>query len=406
MNINRDNLKNRFLSYVKINTTSDPESSTYPSTKVQFDLLDKLVLELKELGLTDVKKDEYGYVTGTLKGNIEKEKIGFLAHVDTSNQASGESVNPQIHQNYDGSVIELKNGVVLDPAEFPHLKNYVGNELITTDGTTLLGADNKAGIAVILTAIEAIKESGISHSDIKIGFTPDEEIGRGVDYFDVKDFGAAFAYTMDGGEIGELEDESFNAAAAKIEITGKSVHPGTAKNIMVNAALIASEIINSFPPLETPEHTEMYEGFYLITRGDISIEKATLHYIIRDHSKEKFEMRKKFVTDLARKFNQKYENRIKLTLEDSYYNMKDVLVNEPHVIDLAERAIKMAGIEPIRNPIRGGTDGCRLSFMGLPCPNIFTGGHNYHGPYEYIPVESMLKSVEVIVNIVKLHAEG
>ena len=406
MNINRENLKNRFLSYVKINTTSDPESSTYPSTNIQFDLLDKLVVELGELGLTDVKKDEYGYVTGTLKGNVEKEAIGFLAHVDTSNQASGEGVNPIIHENYNGGTITLKNGVVLDPSEFAHLKNYVGQELITADGTTLLGADNKAGIAVILTALETLKNSGASHSDIRVGFTPDEEIGRGVDYFDVKGFGAAFAYTMDGGQIGELEDESFNAASAKIEITGKSVHPGTAKNIMVNAALIASEIINSFPPLETPEHTEMYEGFYLITRGDISIEKATLHYIIRDHSKEKFEMRKKFVTDLARKFNQKYENRVKLTLEDSYYNMKDVLVNEPHVIDLAERAIKMAGIEPIRNPIRGGTDGCRLSFMGLPCPNIFTGGHNYHGPYEYIPVESMLKSVEVIVNIVKLHAEG
>ncbi|MCL2610457.1 MAG: peptidase T [Defluviitaleaceae bacterium] len=404
MNINKENLKNRFLSYVKIHTTSDPDSTTYPSTKCQFDLANKLVEELKELGLENIKLDEYGYVTATLPGNTDVSPIGFLAHMDTSNQASGENVNPQIHANYDGSDIILKDGITLSPSEFPALKNYVGQELITTDGTTLLGADNKAGIAVIMTALETLKNNDLKHGPIRIGFTPDEEIGRGVDYFDVKGFDAEFAYTMDGGEIGELEDESFNAAAAKIEITGKSVHPGTAKNIMVNAALIAADIINAFPPLETPEHTEMYEGFYLITRGEVSIEKAELHYIIRDHNKEKFEMRKKFVQDTIRKFNQKYEDRIELTLTDSYYNMKDVLVNHPHVIDLAEKAIRKAGIKPIRNPIRGGTDGCRLSFMGLPCPNIFTGGHNYHGPYEYVPVESMIKSVEVVLNIAEMHA--
>lgn len=408
MNISRDNLKNRFLSYVKINTTSDPESRTYPSTSCQFNLLNKLVDELKELGLENVKIDEHGYVTATYPGNIsEVSPIGFLAHVDTSSQASGENVNPQIHENYDGKDINLKNGIILSPEEFPELKNYIGNELITTDGTTLLGADNKAGIAVILTALETLKNSDIKHGAIRIGFTPDEEIGRGVDFFDVKNFNADFAYTMDGGEIGELEDESFNAASAKIDIVGKSVHPGTAKGIMVNAALIAAEFINEFPVLETPEHTAGYEGFYLITRGEVSIEKAELHYIIRDHSKEKFEMRKQFVSDLVKKFIQKYgEERIKLTLEDSYYNMKDVLVNHPQVVELAEKAIKKAGIEPLRHPIRGGTDGCRLSFMGLPCPNIFTGGHNYHGPYEYVPVESMLKSVEVVLNIIELHAQN
>ena len=405
MNINKQNLTNRFINYCKIETTSDPASLTAPSTPTQLNLSKLLVEECKALGLEDLTLCQNGIVMATLPANIDYDVpvIGFLAHVDTSNQASGKDVSPQIVENYQGQDIPFKNGLVLSPGEFPHLKNYIGQDLITSDGTTLLGADNKAGVAIIMEAMTYLKNNpDIKHGKIRIAFTPDEEIGRGVDNFDVKAFGASFAYTIDGGEIGELENESFNGASAKIEIEGKSVHPGLATGIMVNACLIARDVMAAFPDGETPEATEGKEGFYLVTNMHATIEGATLNYIIRDHHKGKFEERKAFAQNAIDQLNKKYDNRITLTLKDSYYNMKEVLDKHPETIALAKEAIEKVGVTPNLNYIRGGTDGCRLCFMGLPCPNIFSGGHNYHGPYEYIPIQSMVKSCEVVATICQL----
>jgi len=410
MNINKSALVERFLKYVVIDTTSYPTSKTFPSSDSQLDFGDLMVKECAELGLHDVKKDSYGYVTATLPSNIEDSSnvptVAFLAHMDTSHAASGKDVKPNIIKNYDGNDIDLNGTIKLSTEEFPHIKQYVGEDIIVTDGTTLLGADNKAGIAEILTAMEYLIENPqIKHGTIRIGFTPDEEIGRGVDHFDVKAFGADFGYTIDGGEIGELENESFNAAGATIEITGKSVHPGTAKGVLVNAGLIAAELVSMFPKNETPETTEGYEGFYFLTDMTAGIEHAKLNFILRDHDKVKLEERKEFTQAVVEKMNIVYNDRIKLTISDQYQNMREIIDQHPHVMELAKEAMKKAGVEPNIKPIRGGTDGSRLSFMGLPCPNIFTGGHNFHGPFEYIPIDSMVKACEVIVNICELNKQ-
>lgn len=410
MDINRSALVERFLKYVVINTASDPRSTSFPSTSVQMDFAEFMIKECVEVGLSDIKKDSYGYVTATLPSNIEDSAdipvIGFLAHMDTSSSASGENVKPNIVESYDGNDIKLNGNITLSPNEFPHMKQYIGQDLITTDGTTLLGADNKAGIAEILTAMEyLINNPQIKHGTIRVAFTPDEEIGRGVDHFNVEDFNAKFAYTIDGGEIGELENESFNASSITIEVIGKSVHPGTAKDVLVNAGLIASEIVAMFPKSETPEATEGYEGFYFLTDMVAAIEHAKLNYIIRDHDKDKLEERKQFAKNVVEKINAIYDNRVTLNISDQYQNMREVIDKHPNIMELAKEAMLKANVEPNIKPIRGGTDGSRLSFMGLPCPNIFTGGHNFHGPFEYIPIDSMVKACEVIVNICELNAK-
>lgn len=408
----RDKLVKRFLKYVSFDTQSDENSSTYPSTAKQLELANYLVEELKSLGLADAAVDQYGYVTATLPGNVQGKDvpvIGFLAHMDTSPEFPGANVKPRIIENYDGqSTIELGAGRVLSPEEFPHLKNYAGKTLITTDGTTLLGADDKAGIAEIVTAVEYLLEHPeIEHGTIKVGFTPDEEVGRGVDYFDVEKFGADFAFTLDGGEYGELSYETFNAAQAKVIVHGKSIHPGEAKNKMKNAILMAMDYINQMPPAEAPAHTEGYEGFYHVYHIEGSVDRAHLTWIIRDHHRDRFEERKTYMVNAAQWMNKKYgDGTFEIDVKDQYYNLYEVLKDKPEIIELAKKAMKDAGIDPIIRPVRGGTDGSRLTFMGLPTPNLFTGGHNYHGPYEYIVVESMEKAVEVIVNIVKLAAQG
>ena len=408
----RDKLVKRFLKYVSFDTQSDENSNTYPSTAKQLELANYLVEELKSLGLTDAAVDQYGYVAATLPGNVQGKDvpvIGFLAHMDTSPEFPGANVKPRIIENYDGqSTIELGAGRVLSPEEFPHLKNYAGKTLITSDGTTLLGADDKAGIAEIVTAVEYLLEHPeIEHGTIKVGFTPDEEVGRGVDYFDVKKFGADFAFTLDGGEYGELSYETFNAAQAKVIVHGKSIHPGEAKNKMKNAILLAMDYINQMPPAEVPAHTEGYEGFYHVYHIEGSVDRAVLTWIIRDHHRDRFEERKTYMVNAAQWMNKKYgDGTFEIDVKDQYYNLYEVLKDKPEIIELAQKAMKDAGIDPIIRPVRGGTDGSRLTFMGLPTPNLFTGGHNYHGPYEYIVVESMEKAVEVIVNIVKLAAQG
>jgi len=409
MKINRDNLINRFLTYIKEDTTSDPASETFPSTDLQHLFGDFLVQECANIGLSEIKKSEYGIVTASLPSNVGETVpvIGFVAHMDTAPQFSGTNVNPRIVENYDGGEIQLGTKLILSPSEFPHLKNYLGQDLIVTDGTTLLGADNKAGIAEILTAMEyLIAHPEIPHGTIKIAFTPDEEIGRGVDKFDITAFGADFAYTIDGGELGELENESFNAAEAVIEITGKSVHPGAAKDIMVNASNIAADIASFFPKSETPEKTEKYEGFYLLTDIKGGIDHAKMKYIIRDFDKTSFANRKMFIEELVSKTNIIHHGAVTLTIRDQYFNMKEVLDKHPQPMALAKKAMENLGIKPIISPIRGGADGSRLSFMGLPCPNIFTGGHNFHGPFEYIPIDSMVRACEVIVEICEINTEN
>ena len=405
-------VQDRFLKYIRSNTQSDPDSATYPSTQSQLDFAKFLAEECRALGLSDVEEWKEGYVTATLPANTAEPRpvIGFLAHMDTSSDCSGADINPQIFPNYNGEAITLPNGLVLSPDEFPALKAYQGQTLITTDGTTLLGADDKAGIAEIFTALEYLMcNPQIKHGTIRIAFTPDEEIGRGVDFFDTKRFGADFAYTIDGLALGELECENFNAARAKIRISGKSVHPGYAKNTMRNAALLAAELATKFPTDETPATTEGREGFFHLAKIGGSVEQAELVYIIRDFTREGFNQRKDFVIDLVAEMNRKYGNKNEaiavLNLYDEYFNMGEILKNKPHIAALAAAAMRHAGIEPIFAPIRGGTDGARLSFMGLPCPNIFTGGQNAHGPYEFISVEAMEKAVEVICNIAAL-AEG
>ncbi len=395
----------RFIKYAKEYTTSDPESTTYPSTDRQLVFMKKLVEELKEIGLQEVEMDQYGYVTATIPTNGVEDcpVVGFISHVDTSPDFSGENVNPQIVSSYDGSPVQLKNGVVIDPAEFPEILNYKGQDIITADGTTLLGADDKAGVAEIVTAAEQLLKADFPHGKIRIAFTPDEEIGKGTDFFNVKGFGADFAYTLDGGEIGELEYENFNAAGAKIKINGRSVHPGAAKNKMINALLVAHELIGMLPPTQRPEHTEKYEGFYHLLSLNGNVETADLQYLIRDHSAEKFEAKKKLLEDVVAFINKKYDRElVVLNMSDQYYNMLQKIEPVIHIIDIAKEAMHQSGVEPKVKAIRGGTDGARLSYDGLPCPNVFAGGHNFHGPFEFVPIPSMLKSVEVILNIAQL----
>ncbi len=396
----------RFLKYAKEYTTSDPESKTYPSTDRQITFMKKLVEELKEIGLSEIEMDKFGYVTATIPANgFENSKVvGFVAHVDTSPDFSGENVNPQIIEKYDGTPVKLKNGVTIDPKEFPEILNYVGQSIITADGTTLLGADDKAGVAEIITAAEIIINSKqIKHGKIRLAFTPDEEIGSGTDHFDVNKFGADFAYTLDGGEIGELEFENFNAAGAKIKIRGRSVHPGAAKNKMINAVLVAHKLIGILPSTQRPEHTTGYEGFFHLMSLKGNIENAELSYLIRDHDFNKFEEKKKLLREVVQFINLEYgSNLIDLELNDQYYNMLQKIEPVMYVIDIAKQAMEQAGVQPKIRAIRGGTDGARLSYDGLPCPNVFAGGHNFHGPFEFVPIPSMLKSVEVILNIVQL----
>lgn len=395
----------RFLTYVKHHTTSDEASDTFPSTKRQLAFAAFLAKECEAIGLQSISMDAYGYVTALLPGNTANAPtIGFISHMDTSPDASGENVLSNIVENYDGKAIPL-NGTVLSPEEFPSLKEYIGQTLITSDGTTLLGADDKAGIAEILTAAEyLLAHPEIPHGAIRIAFTPDEEIGKGVDFFDVDKFHADFAYTLDGGRIGELEYENFNAARAIIRIKGKNVHPGSAKNVMKNAALIGTEIASLLPERETPAKTEGYEGFFHLCSFEGDVTSATLNYIIRDFNADSFAHRKELLRLIVERKNAQYNNCIELDLHDEYYNMLSQI--EPHmeIVSLAKQAMLDCGITPIIQPIRGGTDGARLSFMGLPCPNLFAGGHNFHSNYEYIPVPSMEKAVSMIVRIAELAA--
>lgn len=399
----------RLLKYVKFETKANDESNTVPSTPGQLVLAKELVKELEELGMKDVSVDENGYVMATLPSNIDKDvpSVGFIAHMDTSPDMSGENVKPQFVENYDGGdiVLNSEENIILSPREFPELLDYVGHTLITTDGTTLLGADDKAGIAEILTAIEYLVEHPeVPHGLIKVGFTPDEEIGRGPNHFDVKKFNTDLAYTMDGGAIGELEYENFNAAGAKVIIHGRNVHPGYAKNKMVNSVLIANEFANSFPESETPQATEGYEGFYHLNNFNGDVEKTVLQYIIRDFDKENFEKRKKYMQEVADKLNAKYDNRITLEIKDQYKNMKEKIEPVKYVVDNVITAMEQIEIKPLVRPIRGGTDGATISFMGIPTPNIFAGGLNFHGRYEFVPVSSMEKAVELILKIVELYA--
>ncbi len=403
----------KFLRYIKIDTQSDPNSTTAPSTNKQFNLAVKLKRELEEMNLSNIKMSDKCYLTATLQANTKRTdipKIGFIAHMDTSPDMTGENVKAKITENYNGTPILLneEKNIYLSPKDFPELKKYIGKSIITTDGTTLLGADDKAGIAEIMTAIEyLIEHPEIEHGDIKIAFTPDEEIGRGADFFNVEKFDADFAYTLDGGEIGELEYENFNAAEMKLKIQGRNVHPGTAKNQMINSIEVGTEYNNALPKKEKPEYTENYEGFFHLMKFEGKVEETSMQYIIRDHDFKLFENKKNIAKKIVDEMNQKYgENTITCEIKDQYYNMREKIEPVMHIVDTAKKAIENAGITPIIKPIRGGTDGSRLSFMGLPCPNLFAGGHNFHGRFEYIPIESMEKATEVIINIVKLFAEN
>ncbi len=403
-------LKERFLKYVAVDTQSDENSETFPSTSKQFDLLNMLREEMEALGMTEVTTDKYGYTMGTIpasKGCENAPVIGFIAHVDTAPDMSGKDVKPRIIECYDGEDIVLNDALTMRVADFPELRNFVGHTLIHTDGTTLLGADDKGGVAEIMTAAEYLmSHPEIKHGKIRIGFTPDEEIGRGVDFFDVKAFGADFAYTMDGGYEGELEYENFNAASAKISIQGRNVHPGYAKGKMINAIQVACELNALLPAQERPEHTEGYEGFYHCVGINGTVEQAQISYIIRDHDAEKFEAKKVWMHNVVGILNNKFgEGVLTLTLKDQYYNMRKMVEPHPQVIDKALEAMREADVQPIVRPIRGGTDGARLSFMGLPCPNIFAGGMNFHGKFEYCSLNSMEKAVKVIINLAQLWAK-
>lgn len=410
--IDRKALVERFLRYVSIDTQSDDTvTDQFPSTQKQLNLSRLLVDELKKLGVTDVEIDQYGYVMGTIPANTDKPvpTIGFLAHVDTAPDMSGKDVKPRIVENYDGSEIILNQAlrVSLSPDNFPELKEYTGQTLIVTDGTTLLGADDKAGVAEIMSAAEYIlTHPEFKHGKIRIGFTVDEEVGRGVDHFDVERFGADFGYTLDGGAIGELEFENFNAAGAKITVNGRNIHPGYAKDKMINAILVAQEFNSLLPPNERPEHTEGYDGFYHLIKMSGTVEQATLQYIIRDHNREKFENRKQYMKRTADFINAKYgSDTIQLELKDQYYNMREKVEPVYHIVATAVEAMEQVGVKPRVKPIRGGTDGARLSYMGLPCPNLFAGGENFHGKHEYIPVESMVKATEVMLKIIELYTQ-
>ncbi|GIM29374.1 peptidase T [Clostridium polyendosporum] len=403
-------LVERFLRYIKVNTQSDETTGITPSTKGQLALANILEEELNKIGLQEVVVSEYGYVYATLPSNLDKKTpvIGFIAHMDTSPDMSGENVNPQIFHNYQGGDIVLNKNlnVILSPKQFPEVLQYKGNTLITTDGTTLLGADDKAGIAEIITAIEYLKRHPeIKHGKVRVAFTPDEEIGEGANHFDVKYFGADFAYTIDGGAIGELEYENFNAAGAKVKISGRNVHPGYAKNKMINSMLVANEFLSMLPSDEVPEKTENYEGFFHLTDIKGSVEETFMSFIIRDFFEDNFSKRKGKFKEIQDVLNKKYgEGTVDITIKEQYKNMKEKIEPVMHMVETAIRAMKTAGVKPKVKPIRGGTDGARLSFMGLPTPNIFAGGENFHGKYEYIPIESMNKSVEVILNIISSYA--
>ena len=405
----RKKVVERFLKYVTFDTTANPNNLNCPSSEGQRVFANYLVEELKSLGLKDAHVDENSYVMATLKGNTEGvETIGFISHLDTAPDITGKNVNPKIIRNYDGNDIVLNEelNIITSPKDYPDLKKFIGEDLIVTDGTTLLGADDKAGISEIVTAIEyLVNNPEIKHGDIKIGFTPDEEIGRGADLFNVEKFGAKYAYTIDGGIMGELQYENFNAAAAKITIQGRNVHPGAAKNKMINALHIAAEISQMFPQSERPETTEGYEGFYHLNDINGNVENATMVYIIRDHSKEKFEYRKQYMKDAISKVSEKYNGRVTLELNDQYYNMKEKVEPVKFIVDIAEEAMKECDITPIIVPIRGGTDGARLSFMGLPCPNIFTGGLNFHSKNECIPIIALEKCSNLIVKIAQKYAQ-
>ncbi len=402
---------NRFFEYISFDTQSDENTNMTPSTLGQFEFAKHLVNELKEIGLTDAKVDEYGYVMATLSSNIEKNVpvIGFLAHMDTSPDFSGKNIQPKLVKNYDGEdiILDEKSNLFLKPDEFPELKKYIGQDIITTNGHTLLGADDKAGIVEIITAMEyLINNPQIKHGKIRIAFTPDEEIGQGADNFNVEEFGADFAYTIDGGEIGELEYENFNAAVATITFYGRNVHPGYAKDKMRNSMRIANQFISLLPRHETPEHTEDYEGFYHLISMSGDVEKSELVYIIRDFYTDRFADRKRGLKHLTDKINSEFgDGTAVIEIKDQYYNMHEKIEPVMYIVDLAEKAMKEVGVEPIIRPIRGGTDGSRLSFMGLPTPNIFAGGHNFHGRYEFIPLQSMEKAVDVIVKIAELAIE-
>lgn len=409
--LDKHDIINRFISYVKIDTESDPKSNTTPSSKKQWDLANKLYEELIAIGMTDVSIDKNAYIMATLPSNVDHDvpTIGFISHFDTSPDFTGKNVNPQIIENYNGDdiVLNTEENIVLSPSYFDDLILYKGQTLITTDGTTLLGADDKAGICEIVSAMEyLIKHPEIKHGAIKVGFTPDEEIGRGAHKFDIKKFGADWAYTMDGSQVGELEYENFNAASAKVTFKGKIVHPGYAKGKMINSMHYATEYINTLPKLEVPEHTEGYQGFFHLHDMNGNVEKTILEYIIRDHNKDTFEARKALMQKVVDDMNLKYNLDIaSIEIKDQYYNMKEKVEPVMHVVDIAEKAMLQLGIKPLIKAIRGGTDGSQLSYMGLPCPNIFAGGHNFHGRYEYIPVESILKATQVICKIAELTQE-
>lgn len=408
---NPDHILNRFISYVTIDTQSDANSTTTPSTSKQWDLVKKLEQELIQMGLSEITLDDNGYLLATIPATVTKDlpTIGFIAHYDTTPDFTGTHVSPQVIKNYDGGdiILNAEENIILSPQDFEDLLHYKGQTLITTDGTTLLGADDKAGVTEIMEAAQyLINHPEIKHGKIRIGFTPDEEIGRGAHKFDVAKFGAQWAYTMDGSQIGELEFENFNAAGATVTVRGKSVHPGYAKGKMINSLFVAQDFMSSLPKLETPEHTSGREGFFHLHTVDGDVEKTTLEYIIRDHDKDHFEARKEFMHNLATEINSQYEKElITLEIKDQYFNMREKIEPIMHIVHVAQKAMEEVGITPIIKPIRGGTDGSQLSYMGLPCPNIFAGGHNFHGRYEYVPLESMQKAVEVIIKICELVAE-
>ena len=406
------NLVDRFLQYVKFDTQSDELTNLTPSTPGQMEFARHLKGELEALGLKDITLDDNGYLMATLPGNLEGREVstvGFIAHLDTSPDMSGRHISPRIVQNYDGGDITLNDatGVTLSPADFPELKNYVGQDLIVTDGNTLLGADDKAGVAEIISACDyLLHHPEIKHGPVRIAFNPDEEIGRGAHKFDVDNFGADFAYTMDGGEVGELEYENFNAAVARVTFKGRNVHPGYAKHKMVNSMRIANQFVIMLPRWETPEHTEGYEGFYHLVGMEGSVENTVLTYIIRDHDRDRFERRKKELEHLARKINKEFPGCCTIEISDQYYNMREKIEPVMYIIDIARQAMLNVGVTPKVQPIRGGTDGAQLSFKGLPCPNIFAGGLNFHGRYEFVPIPSMQKAQEVIVEIIRMVGTG
>ncbi len=403
-------LKDRFLKYVSFDTQSDENSETFPSTEKQLVLLNFLADEMRTLGMTEVTVDEHGYAMGTIPATPGLETapvIGFISHVDTSPDMSGKDVHPHIIEDYDGGDIKLNAALTMHVADFPELALFKGHTIIHTDGTTLLGADDKAGCAEIMTAAEYLMtHPEVRHGKIRIGFTPDEEVGRGVDYFDVKAFGADFAYTMDGGYEGELEYENFNAASATIDIQGRNVHPGYAKDKMINAIQVACELNALIPAVQRPEHTDGYEGFFHCVALNGTVENARISYIIRDHDSERFEQKKVWMWSCVDLLQKRYgKDVLKLTLKDQYFNMRKMVEPHPQVIDKAMEAMRQAGVEPIVRPIRGGTDGARLSFMGLPCPNLFTGGMNFHGKFEYCSLDTMRRATDVIINLAQLWAE-